>query len=289
MPITPRYLIACYNSEGDHQGYYTTRDTLTSIPAKALWAVSSKSAEEELARLQLETRTGWSQYVWVVEKVAPQDMGDADDSTPDRLLKDGKLVTKETAARSTTVVDTKEEKPLPSVPRTRTTNKLSADKPTNKETKMAKAKAKKTRAVKSKPAKAVPAAKKEALADKLAKLREKAAAKKSSSSKKAVAAAKSRAKVNPATLTKRTATQRPKNVPCLCGCGGKTEKFFLRGHVFKYNKYLGEIARGEAKPSTHFPPEQIEAMGPWLNTKAGGKKPTTSLPAKVRAKLSSAI
>lgn len=85
MPLRPRYVLAAYHAHsGQLSGLWTERGTLTSDPARADWMVSKASAEEELKRLQLETRTGWKDYIWCVEEVDPQDLVVSTLSVPPR-------------------------------------------------------------------------------------------------------------------------------------------------------------------------------------------------------------
>lgn len=83
--------------------------------------------------------------------------------------------------------------------------------------------------------------------------------------KKAAAPAKKAAKVNGEEVLN----------DCICGCGGKTGKFFVPGHDARFKGWLSKIAKGEAKPSDLMPATLAKALGPWT-TKGDGQVPTKS-------------
>lgn len=61
---------------------------------------------------------------------------------------------------------------------------------------------------------------------------------------------------------------------CICGCGGKTTKFFVPGHDAKFKGWLNRIRDGKKKASEVMPEPLIKALGPWTKEGEG------SVPAK---------
>lgn len=62
---------------------------------------------------------------------------------------------------------------------------------------------------------------------------------------------------------------------CLCGCGGKTADFFMRGHVNRLRGWLKELAQGGGKPTDYMSAELAKALGPWT-PKGKGVVPSKS-------------
>ncbi len=57
---------------------------------------------------------------------------------------------------------------------------------------------------------------------------------------------------------------------CLCGCNGKTNNTFLRGHVQRVRGWLLRIKAGEGLPKkVGMPAELARALGPWKKWKTG--------------------
>lgn len=67
-----------------------------------------------------------------------------------------------------------------------------------------------------------------------------------------------------------------KAFPCLCGCGGKCEKYFVAGHVNRFRGALMRIEEGVAQPKEVLSAELVKKLGPWKPVKGGGLRPAIS-------------
>lgn len=50
---------------------------------------------------------------------------------------------------------------------------------------------------------------------------------------------------------------------CICGCGGRTNKFFQPGHDMRWKSWLKQIASGSKAPEELLTPEAVAKLGPW--------------------------
>lgn len=85
---------------------------------------------------------------------------------------------------------------------------------------------------------------------------------------KAKIEAKTSAPVSPSTLVGKGGLKG--RFRCLCGCNGKTNNTFLRGHVQRVRGWLLRIKAGEGLPkAVGMPAELARALGPWKKSRTG--------------------
>lgn len=75
--------------------------------------------------------------------------------------------------------------------------------------------------------------------------------------------------------TKAKAKASTGELDCLCGCGGKTARYFVPGHDARFKGWLNKIKKGEGKPSEFMPASLVRALGPWKD-KGDGRVPSKS-------------
>lgn len=75
--------------------------------------------------------------------------------------------------------------------------------------------------------------------------------------------------------------------PCLCGCGDTTDRFFRRGHVARYVRYLqlARELRADQTPADVMPKTLFDMLGPWKKLSRGGWVPTVKNYTKLRTEV----
>lgn len=258
-----KWLVACFDVDGLHQGWLTNGSTLSYWSSKALRFSSKQAADNRIVRLEL---TWPMSYIWCAEKAPKHDI---DARTGLRLgtvyvASDvGVVASVDTGAA--VQLDTIKTQPLKSVTASnRPTGQQRQDKGDSMPVVKKTTKTLKTTTKTKKPAVAVPV---EVKAVPKMKMRTTAAAK----AKSAKAAASNDASGR---------------LSCICGCGELSTNFLKRGHFKRIIGYIRDIKAGTIKPEKAFGSKQLAAAwGPWTATKAGGFTTKTNDYAKVRANL----
>jgi hypothetical protein len=62
-----------------------------------------------------------------------------------------------------------------------------------------------------------------------------------------------------------------KDLACLCGCGGKTARYFVPGHDARFKGWLAKMLDGKSAKEVGMPAAVEKALGPWAETGKGVK------------------